>query len=444
MTSGTKAPAYPDTPEGRQLQWYIRSLATGGDGSTLGDRDRFGGKVARWFADVPDDDAWRAGWKHAAAMYGSFVVTGVAPSDEGILTASLTGADGKRWLIGVEVEPAPPHRIVDICVDREREVEVTSRRAEPSDGPALTDLDHRCPIDLGNRSMVIDRGKDYFAFARLAGGCDAGIALVDGVPAAINCRVLHSMRVAGRDLVVSTALHTRVDPAYRGLGLWPVASRAMDDGTGPDYDCSRAFVSVDNAAMQRGFRNHPAKWPIEAVRAHLSTEALAGPTIGRPATPEDADRVVQLLNACHDGEEMYVPYTTATLADRLERASDLYSWDRLWLTDNAVVGVWPSGDSIRVITTTPDGTTESRRGLVLDYGFEPTAADELEALLRAWCAWLRGHDHDELAIFTSVGSAGYDIVAGLATRLEPFNCWTPGLQPPERVESGIYTDPVYF
>ena len=40
----------------------------------------------------------------------------------------------------------------------------------------------------------------------------------------------------------------------------------------------------------------------------------------------------------------------ATLAARLSRAPDLYGWDKLWLAPGAVVGVWPAGRALRIVT----------------------------------------------------------------------------------------------
>ena len=53
--------------------------------------------------------------------------------------------------------------------------------------------------------------------------------------------------------------------------------------------------------------------------------------------------VAARLNAFHGGEEMFVPYTEASLAARLARAPDLYGWERVWLAEGAVIGVWPAG-----------------------------------------------------------------------------------------------------
>jgi hypothetical protein len=142
---------------------------------------------------------------------------------------------------------------------------------------------------------------------------------------------------------------------------------------------------------------------------------------------------------------MYLPYTADSLAARLQRAPELYTWRNLWMTDGALVGVWPAGDSLKVITESKNGRSESRRGLVLDYGFLPGAESELEALLRAWCARLAEEKIEMLSIFTSESSPGSGRILALGCDVEPFNMWSPGIsESRDSTQNGLYVDPVYF
>ena len=136
--------------------------------------------------------------------------------------------------------------------------------------------------------------------------------------------------------------------------------------------------------MLRGFAGAP-RWSKHQIRAQLLCAPLAGPQIGRPATPRDAPRIVEILNATHERDEMYLPYTVESFTARVERSPRDYSWDRVRMTDRAVVGVWPAGDTVRFIIESKGNRVESRRGLALDWGFLPGAEDEFEALLRAQC-----------------------------------------------------------
>ena len=197
--------------------------------------------------------------------------------------------------------------------------------------------------------------------------------------------------------------------------------------------------------MQHGFINTPNKWSITALRVQLGCARLAGPAAARPATPADAPAIVEQLNSFHGREEMYVPHTVESLRARLERAPELYSWDKVRMTDNAMLGVWPAGESLCVVTETNGARTQSLRGLVLDYAFRPGAEREFEDLIRACCGSIQERRMDTLSIFTSPSSPGVATLRGLAREVEPYNMWTPGIvEPPGVRDHGLYVDPIYF
>jgi hypothetical protein len=115
------------------------------------------------------------------------------------------------------------------------------------------------------------------------------------------------------------------------------------------------------------------------------------------------------------------------------------------MTDDAVVGVWPAGEKIRFVTDSKTGRVESRRGLVVDYGFISGAERDLESLLRAWCAQLKEQGLDTLTIFTSDASPGSGFLSSLADASESYVVWTPGIaEPPSAATYGIYVDSIYF
>ncbi|MCH8850348.1 MAG: hypothetical protein IIC89_05930 [Chloroflexi bacterium] len=338
------APALPDRPVGRRLAYYLECIASGGEGLTEADRDRFQESPNRSFDPISPET-----WQRLKKQLGDFQLAALEDEAECKLVAILDGG-GKRWEMSFEVAEEPPHRIGRVMIQRALDPDVTVRKATAADAPALAEIERRCPIQLGDTAITYDRGDDYFAFARLMEDVTVGLAFDAGVPAAINCCAVHSVRIGGVEQRVKTAIHTRVLPAHQRKGLWGAVNRVLNESY-PDgsYACSRAYVSIDNAAMQRGFKDTPGKWQVRALRALLDCAALAGPPAGRPATPADAARIVELLNACHDAEEHFLPYTVASLTARLERAPRQYSWERLRLTDDAVVGVWPAGENVRVI-----------------------------------------------------------------------------------------------
>jgi len=115
------------------------------------------------------------------------------------------------------------------------------------------------------------------------------------------------------------------------------------------------------------------------------------------------------------------------------------------MTNHAVVGVWPAGEKIRFVTDSKTGRVESRRGLVVDYGFIAGAERDLESLLRAWCAQLKEQGLDTLTIFTSDASPGRGLLSSLADASESYIVWTPGIaEPPSAATYGVYVDSIYF
>lgn len=437
----------PDTPAGRQLVWYFDMFASmGKKASAVGDREHCAPELLGAKPPTTDEET-RVAWGQLAQRFGApFAVQAIEESSDFAIVVAIEASNGKPWHVTCKVEEAAPHRICGLDWRRIFDFDVTVREATEADGPALAGVERRCPIVLGDRSIAFDRGDDYFAFARLMDEPTVVVGLVDGVPAAINCGGLRSALIGGIERRIMVAVHTRVLPEHQGKGLWGAVSRVFGEKYPPGArDGSCGYVSVDNAAMQKGFANTPNKWPLHVLRMQLDCASLAVPSAGRPATPADARRIVELLNICHEGEELYLPYTVESLAARLQRAPKQYSWERVWLTDRAVVGVWPAGEGIRVIIESNGERSESRRGLVLDYGFLPGAEDELERLLRGWCGWLAERGMDTLSIFTSENSRGYEMLRGLASTIEAFDCWTPGIAVPAGAEHrGLYVDQAYF
>jgi hypothetical protein len=174
----------------------------------------------------------------------------------------------------------------------------------------------------------------------------------------------------------------------------------------------------------------------------LDCEALAGPDHGRTATAADVERIVEVLNAGHEGEEMYLPHTAESFTTRMERAPELYSWGKVLIGDGAVVGVWPAG--LRVAIDGPDGNTRSVRAVVLDHGFVPGAEAEFDRLVRAWCARLVSAGHSELTLATSEPSPSYPWVAPVASRMDAFLFRMSVPEPEGASTRGLYVDAVYF
>jgi hypothetical protein len=436
----------PDSPAGRQLAWYLERVASAGEGASEAELDARCALNMLVRAPFPyRHEVLTGGWKRCNVAYGDFKVASVDHISDFHLAVTQTSGE-KKWRLSLEVEAIDTHRITSLTRDRILDFDVVSREATPADAAVLADLERRCPIVLSDGvTMTTDRGDDYFAFTRLMDDFLVALGFVDGNPAGVNVAARHTVRVGGRNYRMDAYAHLRILPEHQKKGLWGAINRVFDEKF-PEgsSDGSTAYTSVDNSAMLRGFAGAP-RWSIHQIRAQLLTAQLAGPLVGRPATPRDASRIVEILNATHERDEMYLPYTVESFTGRAGRSPQDYSWDRVRMTDRAVLGVWPAGDTVRFIIESKDSRVESRRGLALDWGFLPGAEDEFEALLRAQCGWLANRGLDRLSIFTSEASAGYERVRSMAIDLERYVVISFGMpEPPGAATRGLYVDPIYF
>lgn len=203
---------------------------------------------------------------------------------------------------------------------------------------------------------------------------------------------------------------------------------------------SSPMVTFSTAPNLRGKPVPP--WSVRPERLVIDCRAQAGAPYGRPARPDDAERIVALINAAHQREELFLPYTVQRLAARLEREPATYGWTHLLVGEPAVVGVRAA--SVRIQREGRGGREESGRALVIDTGFARGAEGDLVALLRAWCATLMAHGFTQMTLFTSPGSPGRDTLHRLAARIEPyhFNIGVP--EPPDIATRGLYVDQLYF
>lgn len=431
----------PDTPVGRQLAWWIGMIADAGARVSADDRDRIAPSLHEGLRPFFEVESMHATWRDHAGRLGAPTEITVEQSAGPDIVALLTTANGRKWTFMLSVEAEPPHRIEKLQIRRHHDFQLDVREATPADALVLADIERRCPIVMGDTSVWFDRGASYFDFSRLMEECTVGLASVEGVPAAVSCGAVHAVRIGGAMKQLMTVSHLRVLPEHQRKGLWGAANRALDKYRPPRVDGSNAYISVDNAGMQHGFANTPNKWPQIIQRVALDCAALGGPMVGRAATPADAGEIVRRLNAFHDGEEMFVPYTEASLAARMARAPDLYGWDKVWMTDGAVVGVWPAGNALRSITETNGARKVTVPAVALDYAFAPGAEAELEALLRAWCASLALRGMDALMIYTSPASPGTERLAASGGRRRRSSCGRPASPclPVQRAVGSMWT-----
>lgn len=323
--------------------------------------------------------------------------------------------------------------------------EITIREATPADAAILADIERRSPIVTGEAKIQIDRGDDYFAAARLMGEYTAFLAEVDGAPGGVFGASPHPVLLGGVKRRMLYINHARILPRFQDMGLGKKLSERLGQKYKGAVDSHYWYISPDNEHSLAFARNATNRWTIDPTWVHIDTAKLAGPPFGRPAMPADAPLIADMLNAAHEGEEMFLPYTAASLEERLSRDPQQYSWANLWLSERAVAGVWREGDCISIRVTLPSGEVDESRGAgLMDYGYLPGGEAELVALIRAWCALLAAQGMAEFTLFDSPPTRHHHFLAPLG-ECSSFGFWTPSLPQPQGAETnGLYVDHIYF
>jgi Acetyltransferase (GNAT) domain len=428
-----RADRFPDSPAGRQAQWFLEHFASDGVNVTL--------------EDVAEHMALPAPWTPSEALerlrtgdQRTFKVDKVVARSALEIDVTLDYGDGKPRKLSLSAGDQEPHRIVKLWWARAMADDIVIRPAVADDSAALTQLEVRAPMTLGAATkLVYDRGEDFLAFTRLMEDNACFVAERNGELLGIACGARHPVRVGDQIYTVMLLHHVRVPVEHRGLGLFSALNNHVFSAFNGPFDCAYGYRAVDNADANR--IRGPQTWNAGVFRAVIDCAAVAGADHGRPVTPADAPAVIDILNRGHAREELYLPYTEASLTARLERAPDLYTWNHLRIGEGAVLGVWPAHLTVTIDDGTPVRTT---RSVTLDHGFVDGAEVEFEQLLRAHCRELLRFDRDEVTFMTSEGSPNYELICKLARRMEPFAFHIELPEPPGTIERGLYIDAVYF
>ena len=371
-----------------------------------------------------------------------------------VIELVLVDAGMRRWRLRCGVELAPPHRITQFGLERELPAGIEIRTATVADANALADIERGSAIvrDDGVRVTIV-RGARLFDQLRLMDGSRVFLAEADGTPIACEAIGVQRARIAGRPLTLLYRHHTRVLPSHQRLGLNDAFSARIAEFAQTETQADDGYVYIDpHNELVRKWQASPSgirtwrtapPWSYQPFRALLRCDALAGAAAGRPATRGDAPRIVALLNACHEREEMFLPYDKHRLAIRLERLPEQYGWTQQWLEGDAVVGVWEAGEEC--IRDANGTSTASVRAYVLDYSFAPhRGLQDFERLVRAWCTRLVDRGITHLSIFSSPASPGSSLIRDLAETVAEVQFQCRLAEPSAISERGFYVDHVYF
>jgi hypothetical protein len=372
---------------------------------------------------------------------GHFKARTVHVADGGCLEVEVVGRKDRVWFVRLHLDGEA--RISRFAILRPVPHGISLRPAVAADWPALAELEQACPTSTApDKSASLYRGDglaDHFVLQR---EYSLWVAEREGRLVGARAFPIREVSVAGRNRRYAFSHFARIHPVHQSIGLFQPLNATALERVQASIDGVFAYADPANETIRAALGGYPV-WSVRPFRAELDCARLAGPAVGRQAESSDAARIAELMNACHRREGFFAPYTAATVGERLSRATGVYSWRNLRLSDAAVVGVWLCAER-RTVT---DGRRKETmvRALVLDYGFLPDrGSDELEALIRHWCARAREARITHLSIFSSPPSPGARLIAGLADHIEEFDFSFDAPEPMDLDERGVYVDPVYF
>ncbi|MEZ4552300.1 MAG: hypothetical protein R3B59_00155 [Dehalococcoidia bacterium] len=358
----------------------------------------------------------------------------------GAICAVVRGQDGHLRNVGSHVREADGYRARNL-LGGPRPSGFTVRPAVPEDGPTLARLERSAPIQMGNVGVVYDRGEDdYFAGDRLA-AANVLVLERDGDVVGMGGTVVHDVRINGHDARMAYAHRFRIALSAQRGGAWGALQWPTWLSNAAHSDAGSSYIHRANEAMLR-YVPPAVMQPVGPERLAFRTVELAEDASMRPATAEDAPRIVELLNSTHGGEALFRPYTVESLTERVQREPSSYSWSLFRLSDRAVVGAW--WHAYRVLRMAEGESSEDVRTLVLDYGFEPGAEAEFTDLLRAVAAEAAAGGSSELTMFTSPSSPGYDSLRPLAHHVDGYAMTLGAFAHGGVISGAIYIDQLYF
>jgi hypothetical protein len=321
--------------------------------------------------------------------------------------------------------------------------DVTVRPARPDDVAAMRRLELSAPVvrDDGTE-VVIDHNGKQFDHAAVATDHRYLAAFRGDQMVAVQGVVLASAPIGPAMQRVALHHYSRTDPEYRQSGNVFHLIMTLFHEIFPKIDQFLSIVDVRNRAGLRLSMGEP--WPTRVRRLFLPVAALAQrATSAPPHRPYDPAHAAALLNATHEGMNLWVPRTPGFLDERRRRAPTVYCPSAWRMTDHAALALWPSGE--RRTYRTDDGETVRTLALALDYGFSgEQGREELTALLSQAAKELLGQGISHIALFVSDDHPRTAWLAGLAEATDTYAVCAPGLESPAPPTGPVYIDHVLF
>jgi GNAT superfamily N-acetyltransferase len=325
-----------------------------------------------------------------------------------IISAGISHSELKYW----QWESLPP-QVVPIQLEWYQRFSVgdlRGRTATLADNDALADLFDRCHEELGEWEVFTERSPN--AFAQFYLQRTAQLSLIDDGKRLIACVAWarRNVLVGGRRVSASYGEALRVDPDYRRQGFGDQVRRLPQAIGALPVEFRYDYTRTDNLAIANwknkyekyteGDEWRGASLDIPVTVTEIPVGEFHGSERGiRKTRPEDLNACVRLINATHEGQDLFRPYSTEFLEDILDEGfwgeaprwsphESIYGWSDHYVLEIggrilACAGLWDRGRNQRTRWRRAGHTrsvTVSDTS-VLDYGYASGEEHAMEALL---------------------------------------------------------------
>lgn len=331
-----------------------------------------------------------------------------APDD---VVERFLAAGYPRWKIEFALSGAPfPTLDMWLAELTERErfsTGLTVRQATWEDDDRLSDLFAHASERLGDWDVYVERSPNPFAQHRLQEHAAVKVIVDRGVALAAGAQAGRSSLVRGERMSVAWMGGWRVRNGFRRHGYAGMLLSTPGPANGVFGMLTYWYVRLENSTANAFISRSVDAADIATTRTldkltatvhHLEPAAGRRDPRVRPARPDDLPRCVELINATHDGLDLFRPYSVDRFEDRLHDlfwgpkppfVPAVYGWDDLAVLEDdgrivACAGLWDRGRDVRerwVHRTTGEERTVDTACL-LDVGCERGREADLAALTR--------------------------------------------------------------
>jgi hypothetical protein len=355
----------------------------------------------------------------------------------------LRDRKGRQQELLLTFESEGSGRILRFCVRPVLREDVQIRRPDTGDIAAMRRLERSAPVQREDGTeVIIDHNGRQFERARVVSDHRWLAAFQSDRMVAVQGVTLATAPIGGVMCRIAYNHYSRSDPETRHGGNLIYLVSTLYRDIYPAIDQFLSLVDVQNTAGLRLSFGKP--WPVRVRRLFLPVASLAGRSATSPSLRAfDAAHLAALLNATHEGMNLWVPRTPDFLVERQRRAPAIYGPGCWRLTDQAALALWPSGE--RRVYRKEGSETARTLALALDYGFTgESGREQLIGLLCEAARELSVQGISHIAIFVSDCHPSTEWLAELAEAADTYAVCAPSLNRPAQPQGPVYIDHIVF